>query len=378
VLEAWKPRFRDILEDILAAEAPPDKHLQCACGRAATTTRCHECVQGWFQCPDCLVQLHRLLPFHWVEVSNGRCLEKRDLSELGLILYLGHQGLPCTALRMADRPIKYTLTHTNSVHHVYVQECCCQAKHNTVSQLLHMGLFPATLERPESAFTFELLRQWDLHFQTSKKSAYDFFKALHRLMDNTGTRAVKLNVVSRLWQHLTAMKRAGVHHGLMLPNCLTTMTVPCFACPWPGFNMPANWKETPSELAYIHVCELGGDGNHGLQKKMKHDDPEDKSLSEGLGYFIDSETMKGYLESVDVEDPVCSRAPMPRLAPETCSGFKVRRAQRPGKFRNLDVSGVVAVICIHHGCFRPQAIVDLQKGERYGHMDLALSGALRG
>lgn len=52
------------------------------------------------------------------------------------------------------------------------------------------------------------------------------------------------------------------------------------------------------------------------------------------------------------------------IKPETCSGFKVGRAQRPGKFRNLDVSGVVAVICIRHGCFRLEAIVDLQKGER--------------
>lgn len=65
---------------------------------------------------------------------------------------------------------------------------------------------------------------------------------------------------------------------------------------------------------YIHACELGGDGNHGLQKKTKRDDPEDTSLSEGLGYFVDSEKMKAYLESVEVEDPVCSHAPSPRLA----------------------------------------------------------------
>ncbi|EPS93236.1 hypothetical protein FOMPIDRAFT_1094913, partial [Fomitopsis schrenkii] len=376
VLEGWKPLFPSILEDILAAEVPPDEHLQCGCGRAAATTRCRDCMQGGFQCPDCLVESHRLLPFHWVEVSNGRCLEKRDLSELGLVLYLGHQGIPCPTLGAVDRSIMYTLTHTNGVHRVRIQECCCARAHRTVSQLLRAGLFPATLDRPESAFTFHLLRQWDLHFLTSKKSAYDFFEALHRLTDNTGTRPVKnryreLNIAGRLWQHLTAVKRAGVHHGLKLPNRATSVTVPCFACPWPGFNMPDNWKDTPSALAYIHACELGGDGNHGLQKKTKRDDPDDISLSEGLGFFVDREKMKTYLDNVDVEPAVCSH-------PETCSGFKVGRAQRPGKFRNLDVSGVVAVICIRHGCFRPEAIVDLQKGERYGHMDLALAGALRG
>ncbi|EPS93353.1 hypothetical protein FOMPIDRAFT_1136340, partial [Fomitopsis schrenkii] len=370
-LEGWKPRFPDILEDILAAEAPPGEDLRCACGRARATTRCHDCVQGAFQCPDCLVQSHRLLPFHWVEESNGRCLDKRDLSELGLTLYLGHQGLPCTTLRPADRPIMYTVTHTNGVHRVRIHECGCGAVHNTVSQLLRSRLFPATLDRPESVFTFDLLRQWDLHFLTSKKSAYDFFEALYRLTDNTGTRAVKncyreLNIAGRLWQHLTAVKRAGVHHGLSLPNRPTSLTVPCLACPWPGFNMPANWKETPSELAYIHTCELGGDGNHGLQKKTKHDNPEDVSLSEGVGYFVDREKMKTCLDQVEIEPPVSfSGWPLILRKPETCSGFKVGRAQRPGKFRNLDVSGVVAVICIRHGCFRPEAIVDLQKGERY-------------
>lgn len=194
VLEGWKPLFPSILEDILAAEVPPDEHLQCGCGRAAATTRCRDCMQGGFQCPDCLVESHRLLPFHWVEVSNGRCLEKRDLSELGLVLYLGHQGIPCPTLGAVDRSIMYTLTHTNGVHRVRIQECCCARAHRTVSQLLRAGLFPATLDRPESAFTFHLLRQWDLHFLTSKKSAYDFFEALHRLTDNTGTRPVKVSV----------------------------------------------------------------------------------------------------------------------------------------------------------------------------------------
>ncbi|EPS92650.1 hypothetical protein FOMPIDRAFT_1056674 [Fomitopsis schrenkii] len=113
---------------------------------------------------------HRLLPFHWVEVSNGRCLEKRDLSELGLILYLGHQGLPCPAYTYKSAAVK-----------------------RSTARYLNYSAW------------------WDLHFLTSKKSAYDFFEALHRLTDNSGTRTVKnryreLNIAGRLWQHLTAVK----------------------------------------------------------------------------------------------------------------------------------------------------------------------------
>ncbi|TFY50348.1 hypothetical protein EVJ58_g11087, partial [Rhodofomes roseus] len=350
VLADWRPRFTSMLEDILEGELPPNVGAICSCGKAAANVRCRD-----------------FAPFHWIERWNGRCLEKQDLGELGLVLYLGHGGLRCPCLPEVATPIVYTVTHINGIHRVPIHHCCCPRARDSVSQLLRLRLFPATLERPESAFSFELLRQWDLHFLTSKKGTYDFYEALRRLTDNSGTRTVKnryreLNLAGRIWQHLTSLKRSGLHHGLSLPNRPVSVTVPCFACPWPGFNLPPNWRDTPSELAYIHGCELGGDGNHGLQKKRKRDDPADTSLAEGQGFFVDPAKTKDYLEEIagDVQ------------------WIQGRAAQRPGKFRNLEVSGVVAVICIRHGCFRPGAMVDLQKGERYGHMDFALAGALAG
>ncbi|KAH9928327.1 uncharacterized protein B0H18DRAFT_874930, partial [Fomitopsis serialis] len=366
VLEEWKPKFPSILEDILAAEVPANIGGPCICGNALATVRCRDCLQGALQCRQCLVDSHRLSPLHWIDVWNGRCLERQDMSEAGLVLYLGHNGHRCPSLRGTKHPIVYTVTHSNGIHRVPVHECCCPDARGTVSQLLRAGLFPATLERPESAFTFDVLRQWDMHFLTSKKGTYDYYDALRRLTDNSGTRIVKnryreLNLAGRLWQHLTALKRSGMHHDLILPNRPASIAVPCFACPWPGFNMPPNWQQTPPDLAYIHGCELGGDGNHGLQKKRKRDDPADVSLGEGRGFFVDPMKMQTYLAEIDAEAAVST----PHYQPETCSGFKVGRAQRPGKFRNLEVSGVVAVICIRHGCFRPGAMVDLQKGERY-------------
>ncbi|KAH9830168.1 uncharacterized protein C8Q71DRAFT_717179, partial [Rhodofomes roseus] len=358
VLEQWKPRFPSILEDILAAEVPPNVGALCSCGKAVADVRCRDCLREALQCSHCLVDSHRFSPFHWIDRWNGRCFEKQDLGEVGFVFYLGHDGLACPCLRPADAPVVYTVTHSNGIHRVPIHECRCPCALDSVSQLLRVSLFPATLERPETAFTFDVLRQWDLHFLTSKKGTYDFYEALRRLTDNSGTRPQKnryreLNIAGRIWQHLAALKRSGLHHGLFLPNRPESVAVPCFACPWPGFNMPPNWRDTPPELGYIHACELGGDGNHGLQKKRKRDDPADTSLSEGKGFFVHPEKMKKYLEEISSEP-----------APETCSGFKVGRAQRPGKFRNLEISGVVAVICIRHGCFRPGAMVDLQKGER--------------
>ena len=54
------------------------------------------------------------------------------------------------------------------------------------NQLLDFGLFPASNNRPATAFTFHLLDHFqELSFQ-SKVSLYDFWKTLERTMDNSG------------------------------------------------------------------------------------------------------------------------------------------------------------------------------------------------
>ena len=47
----------------------------------------------------------------------------------------------------------------------------------------------------------------------------------------------------------------------------------------------------------------------------------------------------------------------------TCSHLRAVRLQNLIKFKNADISGVVAVQCAHHGFYMPQGLVDLIKGE---------------
>ena len=47
-----------------------------------------------------------------------------------------------------------------------------------------------------------------------------------------------------------------------------------------------------------------------------------------------------------------------------CSGLRVARAQPSGKFKSVDVSGVLSYSC-EHVHFRPSATVDLQTTETY-------------
>ncbi|GBE89483.1 hypothetical protein SCP_1601450 [Sparassis crispa] len=351
VLAEWTPRLHDLLTDLLSAEA----HLN---------------IPGTVFCGACISKAHRHDPFHWIDLWNGEFFEKVNMGMFGYILYLGHHGQPCPDLVDRLKPSKFVVMH-NGIHKLAVHWCHCAGAPERILQMLHARLFPTTLDHPESAFTVVLLKEWHMHALTSKKGVYDYMYAIRHLTNNSAPHTVKnqykeFNIVSQIWRYITMMKRSGNFHGMALPNRdPQSLTVPCFTCPWPGMNMPQDWRQTPA--VYIHTCELSGDGNHGLQKKRKHDDLNDVSLGLGQGYFVHPDKMSEYMDSIEAEP-----------APETCSGFKVARAQRPGKFCNLDVSGVIAVICIRHGCFRPAAMVDLQKGERFGHMDFALAGALAG
>jgi hypothetical protein len=47
----------------------------------------------------------------------------------------------------------------------------------------------------------------------------------------------------------------------------------------------------------------------------------------------------------------------------TCSHLRAVRLQNLIKFKNADISGVVAVQCARHGFYMPQGLVDLMKGE---------------
>jgi hypothetical protein len=51
---------------------------------------------------------------------------------------------------------------------------------------------PASLERPRSAFTFDVLDTFHLLTLQGKISAFDFYYALEHKSDNTGQRKLKV------------------------------------------------------------------------------------------------------------------------------------------------------------------------------------------
>ena len=139
-----------------------------------------------------MVEEHRHHPLHWVELWNGRYFERCDLHQLGLIIHLGHDGLPCDE-RPADRePYNFTIVDLNGVHRVALHRCFCPGRLQLIHQMVRADLFPATADRPETAFTRDVLRDFILDFEVSKKSSQDYVRRLVRKSNGADASQVKV------------------------------------------------------------------------------------------------------------------------------------------------------------------------------------------
>ncbi|KAI1785457.1 hypothetical protein LXA43DRAFT_899833, partial [Ganoderma leucocontextum] len=358
----WLPSETTILKRLFAREYSEDIGTPCACSVASARRkyRCLECASAPSMCEICVERHHRHLHLHWIQQWNGHFFEPLDLSYVNHIIYLGHNDLPCPAIRCDTRPTQMILVHTNGVHRSLIHYCRCgQDDGEDYEQLISAGYWPASLTRPETAFTESVMKEWHLQWDISHQSTQDFFRVKVRLGNNTypddvEDRYRELLLAGRLWRHYAMVKRAGRHHGVVIPHhAPNSLGVPCVSCPWPDFNLPPDWKTaTPEHLKYIYRIVFGCDGNFSLPKKTKHDDPNDRSLGLGDGYFVHPEKMRPLFEHKYANEVIV----------ETCNGFKFARAQRVNKFRFMDVSGIVATTC-KHVVFRPQAVVNTLGGE---------------
>ena len=105
---------------------------------------------------------------------------------------------------------------------------------------------------------------------------------------------------------------------------------------------------------YIHGLNLALDCNMRLKRKNVSNTTADPSLNRGCAYFVDDPPFREFLEkhSKEVEPKsTCSRHDAVNLADV-----------RPG--HGYAASGVGTVECARHNSKRPNAICDIQKGER--------------
>jgi len=145
-----------------------------------------------------------------VQQWNGKCFDDTSLSKLGYIWHMGHGGHPCPQSQVSqeweevDEDIdmddgtgvetikatppgttSMTIVHSTGVftHNIFWCKCCGSDPQQHV-QLLNAGLFPASISRPRTAFTFEVLDHFLIDALECKTSAMSFFQKLRRLTNN--------------------------------------------------------------------------------------------------------------------------------------------------------------------------------------------------
>ena len=198
-LQQFQSAWSDLFDDILSTEVNPATNEVCSCGTGGLRKyRCTDsgCLGVSARCRECFLQAHKTAPFHWAQEWNGNFFECKDLSDLGLVYTLGHGGDTCPRAGNDDKGIQLIIVDSNSIHSTWIHFCNCFGVPNHARQLTWSCLFPATINRLAMAFTFNMLKQFDIHCFESKKSAFDYIGALRHLTNNACTELVPVCITN--------------------------------------------------------------------------------------------------------------------------------------------------------------------------------------
>ena len=184
-------RRHSILIELLRHESLPLRASCSHCQQSPGTHRCQDCFGSKIWCDECCVSAHTNLPFHRVQIWNGRFFEKSNLFQHQLTLDLCHHPNSCPPVppnvntRMMsdidifdegdeginDSELPYppeSATHVQSRSNLViisstgifkrsVRWCLCTEPQDKYIQLLNAKLFPASFKNPQTVFTFEVL-----------------------------------------------------------------------------------------------------------------------------------------------------------------------------------------------------------------------------
>lgn len=203
-MQEWIPLQQTFLFELLSMEAPPAPLACHSCGITdGSFHRCLDCFSRHVFCRQCCVTMHAYHPFHIIDVWTGTHFSRTTLHALGYILHLGHGGDRCPAAGdwdyepMAGQSprdvdvVDYSededlvLVSTNGVHKHSVRWCACRHCPEPSMQLFNMGLYPASMSHPATAFTFQMLDYFHTDAMECRTSASNYFNKLRRLTNES-------------------------------------------------------------------------------------------------------------------------------------------------------------------------------------------------
>jgi hypothetical protein len=209
--------------------------------------QCRDCLHQWGRCAPCLRKAHQFLPSHRFRKWVGTHFENTKSSEIGLVFHLGHAGRSCDM----GFEREFVLGDTNGLHGITVCFCRHPGRGSPAKQLMDANIFPCSDTRPQTGFTFTVLRLFSFMSAESKLSAQRFYNVLVCLTNSTFPQDVpdrycEFMRAVRQWQWLQTVKRSG-STTLCSTSSATTqgdLALRCPACPREGINF--EHKDVPS------------------------------------------------------------------------------------------------------------------------------------
>lgn len=112
------------------------------------------------------------------------------MAQLGLRVQLGHHGNVCPLPHGAAS--RFVVVDVSGLHPINLDYCGCAFAPERHQQLLRAQWFPASIQRPRTAFTFDYLHTYHKLTLQSKVALYDYVIATSHKTNHTGL--VKLPV----------------------------------------------------------------------------------------------------------------------------------------------------------------------------------------
>lgn len=112
---------------------------------------------------------------------------RSSLRSIGLTIQLGHP--PHEVCLTPGSKTQLVVVHSTGFHIVDAQFCGCDYSsegHLRRHQLFRAGWFPASHNRPETAFTMTMLESFHEMTLQGKISAHDYYQSIVNLTDNAG------------------------------------------------------------------------------------------------------------------------------------------------------------------------------------------------
>jgi hypothetical protein len=210
ILDDWLPSRDEYLSIILSNESPRSSVCE-SCHSEDGLYRCQHCFGHPHLCRACIILLHHSSPFHHIQKWNGHFFEPTNLMALGFLISLGHNGQACPHGHHHAKETVICVVHTSGIVHHRFQICQCQNSRPLHLQLLDMQLFPATMNRPETVFTFSVLKHFHIEFIECKISASGFFSLLRRLTNSRFPHQVPVSYdISQMCNHVTSCARIDI------------------------------------------------------------------------------------------------------------------------------------------------------------------------